>query len=74
MYEDISNAINDENDAVYKLRIFNDELWDQEWYLVITVYNIYTSFFCNNFLTVSCILLLRGLKIHNKIVLIYENY
>ncbi|XP_018346509.1 PREDICTED: neuroendocrine convertase 1-like [Trachymyrmex septentrionalis] len=34
MYGDVSNAINNENhNAAYKLRMFNDELWDQEWYL-----------------------------------------
>lgn len=35
-YEAASNAVNSEEeiyDAAH--RIFNDELWDQEWYLVI---------------------------------------
>lgn len=47
MYGDASNAVNNKNhDAVHKLGIFNDELWDQEWYLVIIFCTICT-FFCN---------------------------
>lgn len=46
MYGDVSNAINKNHDAVHdKLRIFNDELWDQEWYLVIIFYIICTVIF-----------------------------
>jgi hypothetical protein len=46
IYEDVSNAIDGNDGAVHKLRIFNDELWDQEWYLVIIDYNI-CIFSCN---------------------------
>jgi len=49
IYEDTSNAVNSENHVAVHKRIFNDELWDQEWYLVIIIllliiilyYNIY---------------------------------
>ncbi|XP_025986584.1 neuroendocrine convertase 1 [Solenopsis invicta] len=33
IYGDVSNAIDENDGAVHKLRIFNDELWNQEWYL-----------------------------------------
>lgn len=46
MYGDVSNAINKNHDTVHdKLRIFNDELWDQEWYLVIIFCIICTVIF-----------------------------
>jgi len=40
IYEDASNAINNENYGAVQKQIFNDELWEQQWYLVITIYNI----------------------------------
>lgn len=40
LYVDITNAIKSE-DHVAVQRIFNDELWNQEWYLVINLHNMY---------------------------------
>lgn len=38
------NAVNSEEEnygAVHRTRMFNDELWDQEWYLVIMLSNLF---------------------------------
>lgn len=40
------NAVNSEEeiyDVASKTRMFNDELWDQEWYLVIKLSNLRVS-------------------------------